>query len=48
MKRLAWAIALVGLVAAAVVPRSVAVAIALIAAVAWGYLVAVDHLEHRQ
>ncbi len=47
MKTAAWGIALLGLAAATVVPRSLAVAIAILAAFAWGYLFTVDYMEHR-
>lgn len=47
MKAVAWVVALVGLLVATVTPRSIAVAVCVVAALAWGFLFAIDFMEHR-
>lgn len=48
MKVLVWIIAILAFVSVAVLPSAASIALAVIAALAWGYLFTVDHLEHRR
>lgn len=47
MKLAAWILAVTCLAIALVAPPTVAVAVAVVSAVAWGYLFTLDYLEHR-